>query len=150
MPAELVTGTLSDFGWQNLAAFHPTLTFIPSNSAVSPDGRVFATKHRVAVLDPEDGSWKVGLTATDDLRPGGTHYRVAIRWLDDFGFDFPDYKLFVPKGGGQIGDLIQAPSNPGLVFVSLTEPKHPSRGDKWLHADVNDIEAGTGDLKEWS
>ena len=149
MPLVTVTGKLSDFGWGTLAPFAPTLYFVPSNSAVDPNGRVLATRHVVADLVP-DGTFSVELASTDDLRPGGTHYRVGIRWVDFFGFDFPDYRLFVPAGGGQIGDLIQAPANPGLVYVSLEEPPHKSRNDLWLNADPHNPDAGTGDLKRWS
>lgn len=148
MSLETVTGRLSDFGWQNLAAFAPTLYFIPSNAAVDPNGRVLATKHVAATLN-SDGSWSVQLAATDDLRPGGTHYTVAIRWLDFHGFDAPDFKLFVPTGGGNLGGIITAPSNPGLVWVSLTEPRNPSRGDLWLNADTSNQYVGTGELKKW-
>jgi len=149
MALETVSGKLSDFGWGGLTAFAPILEFIPTNAAVDPYGRVLATRH-IAATVLSNGDFTVQLAGTDNLRPVSTGYQVSIRWLDFFGFDLFDFTLFVPDGGGEIGGIISAPSNPGLVFVSLTEPPRPSLSALWLNADPLDPTSGTGDLKKWS
>jgi hypothetical protein len=150
----LVTGSLKDFSLAPMSDRTPQITFSPSAPAAK-DGLLLATPP-VSVYPTGSGSFSVDLQPTDELM-AVTWYTVRISWLESGGgyvaFDFPDWKLFVPQEGGAIGDLIDAPINPALVYTSLTPPtgKMPL-GIWWLESNPDNINdpANTGILHEWS
>lgn len=148
-----VTGTLKDFGLAALAPYSPTLNFIPSGPARN-DTTIFGTR-TISVTPAADGSFSVDLVATDGLQTV-VWYTLTISWLNSTaGYtetDFPDWKLYVPAVGGTIGGLITAPTNPALVYTSLTAPVSPTPGTWWLESNPDNINdtANTGNLYEWS
>lgn len=151
----LVTGTLSDFGLEPMTSLEPEIIFRPSDVGVV-SGRLLATKP-IRVRPFTSGYFQVELTSTDYVEPA-SWYTVEIRWLDFEGgyaaVDFVDWKLFVPQEGGAIGDLLESPVNPAMVYVSLTPPTAGSlpRGTWWLESNPDNIDdpANTGILYEWS
>jgi hypothetical protein len=149
----LVTGSLKDFALAPMSDRTPQITFSPSAPAAK-DGLLLATRP-VSVYPTGSGSFSVDLQPTDELMPV-TWYTVRISWLESEGgyvaVDFVDWKLFVPQEGGAIGDLIDAPVNPALVYISLTPPTNALPGTWWLESNPNNINdpANTGILYEWS
>lgn len=140
----LVTGTLKDFGLDALAAYAPTIKFIPSGPGVN-DTTLFASRV-IEVVPAADGSFSVDLAPTEDVRPD-RWYSISLGWLNGagvpVGFDAIDWQLRVPIAGGTIPDLVNAPANPAQVWVSESAPANPTPGTWWLNPT-------TGDLNEWS
>jgi hypothetical protein len=140
-----VTGALSDIGINAFPELQPRLIFTPSGPATAAT-RLFATKPVIVPVASGSGTFTVDLQPTDGMRPA-IWYVVTIEWLDPAGnyvsADFLEWKLFVPSGGGNFGDLVQAPLNPLLFWVSETPPTDPTPGQYWLTPS-------TGDLKKWS
>jgi hypothetical protein len=150
-----VTGTLTDFGLNSLSAFSPRILFIPSGPAVS-GASLFSDKPLI-VVPAADGSFYINLQPTDALMPN-VYYTVRIEWLDSsnsyVGVDAITWPLYVPSGGGSIGDLIRVPMNPALVWVDLAPPTEGTEtpGSWWLQLNPDDPNdpANTGDLYQWA
>ena len=151
-----ITGTLADFGLDNLDAYEPIIVFTPSGPATTPDGFLLAARPITAIPNSE-GYFALSLVSGESTIPA-THYKVTIEWLDApasfIGKDFPEWKLYVPAGGGAIGDIGWAPSNPALAYFG-TEPPPGSTftdGTWWLDADMDDPvdPDASGTLYEWS
>lgn len=119
----LVSGQLSDFGLQSLAAMSPTVIFSPSGSGTL-GSRLFSSTP-IRVTPAADGTFTVDLQPTDGVVPAAW-YTVSIEHLNDGGrythYDVLGYKLFVPISGGELGDLPDAPLSPATVLVSLDPP----------------------------
>jgi len=150
----VITGTLLDFSLDALAPYSPRLIFAGSQPATSGD-RLLSTRPFMVRVEA-DGSFSVDVQPTDSVTPAAW-YTVRVEWLDsDGGFvgvDLPDWRIFVPKEGGAIGNLIQAPSNPALVWVGLTPPPAPvTPGTWWLVSNPDDVTdpRNTGELFEWT
>lgn len=149
-----VTGFLQDFGENLLSDYSPELHFLPSGPAVG-NVTLYATKPIVVIPNPVNGRFEVDLVQTTDLNPD-RWFVIAIAWLDSvtggyIGKDFLDWKLRVPPEGGQLADLMEAPSNPGRAWVGLTPPPNPTPYTWWLHSNPDNIldPENTGDLYEW-
>ena len=138
-----VTGTLTDFGLNNLFSFSPRLFFTPSTVGVL-NGQVFATKPVRATIF-EDASFSVELQPTEALL-NDVYYSVSISYLNTGGtyisLDLPEWKVRVPDEGGPIGELITAAVNPRLTWVDEDPPIAPTAGQLWLVPS-------TGDLYRW-
>lgn len=138
-----VTGTLKDFNLGALAAFMPVITFRPSGPGVTPTS-LLASKP-VRVTPATDGSFTVNLAPTDDVRPA-RWYEITIEWQSagvPTQYDFADWKLTVPAAGGNIADLVAAPTTPSFAWIAETPPPNPTPDTWWLIPS-------TGELKEWS
>lgn len=149
----VITGTLLDFSLDALAPYSPRLIFAGSQPATAGD-RLLSTKP-FGVRVEADGSFSVDVQPTDVVTPAA-YYTIRIEWLDSaggfVGVDFVDWRLYVPSEGGAVGDLLEAPSNPGMVWVGLTPPPDPiTPGTWWLHANPNNLydSQNTGILEEW-
>jgi hypothetical protein len=134
-----VTGNLADFGFTFLAGLHPEIIFTPSGPAIL-GATLLATRPIVATTRESDGAFALTLSPTVGLRPE-SWYTISFRWLDPAGNyvsrDFPDWKLYVPYEGGQVGDLLETPWNPSLVFVGREEPTDdPIAGMAWMNTDA--------------
>jgi hypothetical protein len=140
-----VTGALSDFGIAPFPELQPRIQFIPSGPGVNGT-RLFSGPPPTVNVGAGSGSFTIELQRTDDVRPV-VWYTVRIEWLDPagnyIGVDHPDWKLFVPAGGGELGDLLEAPLNPFIFWVDATPPPNPQPGQYWLNTT-------TGDLLKWS
>ena len=140
----LVYGNLRTFGLQSLDGFFPEIYFIPSEPAVA-GSELFATK-RVKAVYAAGGGFEVELQSTENATPA-FFYRIRIEWLNGAGIatglDLPDWKLYVPVGGGILADLVAAPSNPGQVWVGENPPNPPVTPGTWW------LIPSTGDLYEW-
>lgn len=156
MATVTITGTLSDFGLDSLDAYNPSLVFTPSSPATTPDGQLLATRP-ITVTPDAAGAFTVDLVASSTTFPE-TYYLITVEWLDSpSGFtakDFPGWRFYAPAGGGEIGDVGWAPSNPALAYFSTSEPpgSNFTDGTWWLDADMADpasVEA-SGILYEWS
>lgn len=143
-----ITGTLSDIGLEPLTGLSPVLRFTPSSPAVDREGRVFASKP-VEVTPAPNGAFSVDLASTEGLSPVGAHWQVQVGWrnptADGTGFSPTDalsHKLFVPTGGGRIGDLVAAHNPFGFVYVDESVPNESERSAQFQFDPV------TGDLYE--
>lgn len=134
-----VTGTLLDFGQMPLV--HPRIVFTPDQAATS--GFVVMPNFGVTVTPNMDGSFVAMLQSTTDTQPA-TFYRVSIEDIGGDGLyypraDFPDWKIIVPYGGGQLNELLDM-SNPNtlLWFAQETEPNPWPVGSIWLNTITGD------------
>lgn len=132
----LVTGTLTDFNLNPLTALQPELTFVPSGAATK-NGRLFSARP-ISIRPEPSGYFSIDLASTDGTTPE-TWYVVIVRFLDGSGnADYLRWKLRVPNAGGQIGQLLEAPTNPGLVWFGPNPPPGtPVRGTGWIKTDDN-------------
>lgn len=130
-----VTGTLSDIGLGNLAAFNPVLQFAPSEPAASPGGRIFPTRP-VEVTPNSAGAFTVNLATTDGIIPRRAHWVLSIGWRNPDGYmsgsgyfakDFPTWPIRVPAGGGQLVDMLDIAATIDMIYVGVTPP-HPDTG----------------------
>jgi len=149
----IVTGTLTDFGLQALTSLSPRIIFTASEPATL-SGRLFATVP-IVVTPSATGTFSVDLQPTDFVTPG-VFYRVRVEWLDAaggyVGVDLLDWPLYVPAGGGAIGDLVQVDANPALAWVGVDPPPQlPVRTVWWLQVNPDDPDdpRATGILYEW-
>lgn len=144
----LVTGALSDVGIEAFPDLKPLLKFTPSGPATAGT-RLFATKPVTVPVNAGSGIFSVDLQPTTSMRPA-VWYVVTIEWLDPAGNyvsnDFLQWKLFVPSGGGNFGDLIGAPANPMLFWVSDTAPVSPQKGQRWLNTTTSKITEWNGTM----
>lgn len=136
----IVTGYLADIS--DLALPSPRIKFVPSGPSIVGDF-IHATKP-VYAYPEEDGSWAVGLTETDSLRPS-TYYTMTLEWLDDasnyMGADYLTWQLNVPSEGGEIGDLLGtfvAP-NSMQVFWGPAAPSPWPQGLVWVNSVTGDV-----------
>lgn len=146
----IVSGTLRDVSSQPFPGLQPVIRFRLNKPAVTSGGALLATKD-IVVTPNGNGDWSVNLTATDTLATGDVWYTIAISWLDNtrVRWDFPDWRLYVPRKGGDLPDLLERPANPSLVWVGLAPPPTPGPQMKWLEESPDGL-AGTGNLYEWS
>lgn len=123
-----VTGTLSDFGLEALAPFFPVIEFVPSGPGITAQ-RLLSGKP-VRVTPFASGSFTVDLYPNDWVR-NDSWYTIRIVQLGEYGteLDALPWKLRVPPTGGWVGDLLDAPSNAGWVWVG---PKPPEDTVNWL------------------
>ena len=132
----VVTGTLYDISGGHLSGKYPELIFTLNDTAATAGG-VYVTEPNV-VTPGGDGSFTANLPATDLMRDDN-YYTLQIQWLDSAGnsnrIDFPDWKIRVPTGGGNLGDLRGPGSNLSMVYVSLTPPERPVPFMLWLQQD---------------
>jgi hypothetical protein len=135
----LVTGTLTDFITNPLAAgINPRIVFQPSGAAAK-NGRLFASRPIIVAPQPS-GYFEADLFSNEGTTPP-TWYLVKIQWLDsDGGYvaaDNLEWKLRVPADGGQIGALLEAPSPTGAVWFGPTPPPVPSQYTGWINPEEN-------------
>jgi hypothetical protein len=148
----VVTGTLYDIAGGHLAGKYPELVFTLNDTAATSGG-VYVTEPSV-VTPGGDGSFTTNLPSTDLMRDDN-YFTLQIRWLDTAGnsnrIDFPDWKIRVPTGGGNIVDLRGNGSNLSMVYVSLTPPEYPVPWLKWWKTDPDDTNnpANTGEIYRW-
>lgn len=154
MALATVTGTLSDVGGGHLAGLHPELVFTLNQPGLS-SGTLYATQPE-PVAPASNGAWSVDLADTSKMSDD-CYYTLAIRWQDPDGkrtrVDFPDWKIRVPTGGGNIADLRGPGSNQSMVYVSTTPPDNPTPFMLWLEQDPDNPDpsnpANTGTLHRW-
>ena len=135
----LVTGTLSDFIRDPLAAaLSPQIVFVPS-SAAAKNGLLFASRPIIVTPQPS-GYFEVDLFSTEGTTPP-TWYTVRIQWVESnggyLGADHLEWKLRVPADGGQIGALLDAPAPSGAVWFGPEPPSSPSRYTGWVNTGLN-------------
>jgi hypothetical protein len=157
MTTAVISGTLSDFGLAPIADLYPEIEFRPSGPAAGSAGRLLVTEP-VRVTPDSVGAFSTAVQVTDELLPVGVHYKLVVRWLDSAGkfvrADHPEWKLFVPAGGGAIADLMRFPFGPGLTITSPTPPPlWVGLAASWLQMDPDDPDnplnpANTGDYYE--
>jgi len=128
--------TLYDIGGGHLAGKNPQLFFTLNDTAATAGG-VYVTEPLV-VTPGGNGAATFDLPTTDLMRDDN-YYTLSIRWLGPAGeparMDFPGWKIRVPTGGGNLGDLRGPGSNLSMVYVSLTAPEHPVPFMLWLQQD---------------
>jgi hypothetical protein len=155
--AETVTGKLLDFGLSSINGLDPVLIFQANKPAVTSTGSFLVTDP-IEVTPTSGGNVTVDLSSTDDLVTADVYYTLSAEWrAPDLNFtraDFPDWKLYVPSGGGNLADLIKQPTNRSMVIKSPTNPGNNfGNGTLWLQIDPadpnNPLNPGnTGDLYE--
>lgn len=82
------------------------------------------------------GAFEADLQVTTNLL-SQTYYTVTFEWLSGenvpIGFDSPAWKIRVPPEGGEIGSLIDAQSNPDLVWAGANAPADPAVYAGWIN-----------------
>lgn len=135
----------------------PRVEAIPSKNAVTVHGEAISAEPQTVTPNSSTGAFTLDLIPTVDVPDAGFHYLIRGYYLDpdaygETGFtrkDIFEHKLFVPSGGGSIGDLISLPRPIfAWVIVSLTQPPVVIPGALWLHASTTDPAAGNGNLYE--
>lgn len=112
-----VTGTLRDFGLDPLTK-NPQLYFHPVAPGIT-NGSLLAPKPIKASMSGTE-SFSVDL-ADQTLTLGANQYRIEAVWLDE-NLNVADRAwwpgtLTVTAGGGQIGKLIELPTQNGMIWV---------------------------------
>ena len=137
----LVSGTLNDANLGHLAGRAPKLIFTLSEPATS-DAGMFVTEP-IIVTPNSNGAFVVDLEPTETMHQK-RHYDLSVQWLDAAGnfikVDFPDWDIFVPRGGGAFPDLIPGfTSNPFMIFWQATEPNPWPVGTVWVNSITGDV-----------
>lgn len=119
MALATITGKLGDFGRASLSARSAELVFIPGGPTTTIDGGYLLSGIPIIVKPSSNGSWSVALEEYENMHfPAPVTLR--IRTLDpDIGYiwgDFPDWKIYVPIGGGALTDIVQGPIGGGLTW----------------------------------
>lgn len=156
MATETITGKLTDFGLDDLSPYNATVTFTPSSAATTTDGHLLSARP-ITVTPDSIGDFTVDLVSGETTMPA-VYYLVTITYLAAIsggpGKDFPAWKLWVPVGGGAIGDIGWAPSNPALAYIDVEAPPGDNftEGTWWLDADLADPinPDASGILYEWT
>jgi len=151
-----VTGTLTDINMGHLVGKSPQLVF--TLNAPNSGGSALYPTEPVRVTPASDGTFSVTLAATTEMNDDGAYYTLSARWLNSVGetpnrADWDGWELQVPSSGGSVSGLWgRPPTNPRMVYVSLTEPVNPRPFLLWLKNNPNDDNdpANTWDLSEWS
>jgi hypothetical protein len=139
----IVTGTLADFGRANLITLNPELLFYPEDTTTSGSMLLMADKPVSAVID-NAGNWTANLEPTENMSPR-RYYKLRIRCRDTSGefvyADFPDWKLYVPSGGGEITSLLDTPLDTGWVWVidGGTDPAAARSGDLLFDSSTDNL-----------
>lgn len=142
-----VTGTLSDIGMSSLAGMNAVIRFTPSENAVSPGGRIFASKP--VDTTPIGGSnFAVNLASTVDLSPRDVYWKIAILFANPDGYgagsgytqiDLPEWQVRVPTGGGTLASMLNTPAPVNSLWVGLTPPS-PAAGYRfWVDLSTNPV-----------
>lgn len=147
-----VSGNIRDTGGISMVGKQVELVFTLNRpnvvAAGFAAGRLQPTSS-VKVTPDALGDWTVTLSDTTTMFDDAW-YTLQIRWINgEYGpVDFPDWRIVVPPGGGQLQDLIVGAgstgpggggSNPTLVWVSLTAPKNPKPFQLWLKNNPDDL-----------
>lgn len=152
---ETVHGNLTDFGAETLTGLAPTITFTPSGPAIGGTVSVHSSRP-ITVTPSPDGGFTVELVRTDDKRPG-MWFTITIGWLDAASnyrsFDFTDWKLTVPAGGGAINDLLYVGGGaPNRTWIGIAEPEEHGPFVSWMKVDPNNVDdysPNAGAYYEW-
>jgi hypothetical protein len=152
-----VTGKLLDFGLASINGLNPVLVFQANKPAVTSTGSFLVTDP-LEVTPASNGDFTVTLSTTDDLVSDDVFYTMSAEWrAPDLNYaraDFPEWKVYVPTGGGNLADLIKQPANRSMVIKSPTNPgPYFGKGALWLQIDPADPDnpanpGNTGDLYE--
>ncbi len=146
MATGLITGTLRTLGGANFNYLDPVVIFRPATAGLGPGGEIFSGPD-VRTIPGVGGAFTQELEVTDTMLNADAHYQVLIEWREPgvtgeaggIAMHDPGWKLYVPVGGGEIGDLSAKPPNKGMVIVSPAEPqKHFGAGTLWLQQDPTD------------
>lgn len=146
-----VTFTISDITGEPLpAGVVPDVVFTPSSPTVTQDGHVVVTEPKTFTPNAS-GYVAADLISTDTTADPRFHYRMQIRWLNPDGYggsgftsiDYPNWKIRVPAGGGNLVDFTDLPARTDAFWVGITPP--PDGYRYWV-----DISGTTPVLKEWS
>lgn len=154
-----VTGSLRAFGGGNFNHLDPVIIFRPNGAAISGTGQIFSGPDERATPG-SDSSFTQALEVTETMLNADAHYLILIEWRvpsvtgDQGGVALHDtgWKLYVPGGGGDVGDLAKKPPNQGMVITAPVKPQaHFGPGTMWLQMDPTDPNnpnnpANTGDL----
>lgn len=150
----IVTGNLATFAAESVTVVGAIIEFIPDQPAIT-GSKYILTDMAVPVAVAVDGSgaFSVNLVPTDSTNPG-TYYRVRVTVPDPGNnfthLDLPDWRLYVPAGGGEIASLLRSSlaTNAGMVWVGDTPPDNPAVNTGWL--DTDPLSPDYGWYMEWS
>ena len=135
-----VNGNLRTFFKSDLTGRAPFIRFIPSGVRVK-NNAVFAGAHKDVPVEADSGYFSLDLEET----VGDDYYTIQLWYLDSaasyISVDYPDFKLYVPAAGGEIGDLIDTPLVAGEVWISPggSEPPGSKSGDLLFDPITNDL-----------
>ena len=121
MGTNTYTGRLTDFGDAPFPAAHPKLWVEPEESGYSTNGLL--AKKRIPVTVAPNGSFSVELESSSAVRPEAI-YLLRCEWLDgDTVLGWTEWAKFrAPVGGGNIGELSQAPQPPWSIAYGFGPP----------------------------
>ena len=160
MATATVTGSLRTFGGGNFNHLDPIIIFRPDSAGLGTNGQIFSGPDVRVLPDSGTSAFSQALEVTETMLNADAHYKILIEWRessvtgDPGGIAMHDtgWKLYVPVGGGDLGDLAKKPPNRGMVIVSATMPRrHFGPGTLWLQQDPTNPDnpsnpANTGDL----
>lgn len=132
----VVTGNVQSFGLQPLFSKQLRLKFTASGPASSV-GRLLITDP-IWVTPDAAGDFTVTLAATENLMPL-RWYEVSAHWLNGagvpVGYEFVNFKLFVPAAGGVLADLLDVTANPYMIWIGPEPPTNPALYVGWIDTD---------------
>lgn len=138
----IVNGTLTDFGLDPLTVNSPTLYFRSSSTGVA-GLNILSARKAVEVTPAANGYFEADLVASAAVAPADAHYIIELRYRDaatgQMVSEVLPWKLFVPTGGGALGDLLRVPANPALVFTGTEPPELAAAGLWWLDPETGDL-----------
>lgn len=106
------------------------------SSAASNGGALVVVPDDVEVTPDEFGQFEVDLQVTTNLL-GRPHFEVEFQWLNGagipIGFENPPWKIRVPPEGGDIGLMIDAETNPDLIWAGAVAPSDPTPLVGWIN-----------------
>lgn len=136
----IVTGSLRTFFKSDLSGRAPFVRFIPSRVRAQ-NNLVFSSAHKDVPAEDATGYFSFDLEET----VGGSYYTMQLWYLDAaanyISVDYPDFKVYVPAAGGEIGDLLDTPLVAGEVWISPggSEPPGSKSDDLLFDPTTNDL-----------
>lgn len=144
MALATITGTLADFGRVSLSSRSAELIFTPSAPTTTIAGGFLLSAAPIVVKPASNGSWSVALEEFENMH-FPCFYTLKIRLLDPAAgyiwVDFPEWKIYVPFGGGTLAEVVAAPVGGGLIWTVPDDeiPDGAAAGDLMLNTTTSDL-----------
>ena len=146
MARETVTGELTAFDWEPRGDLRPVLVFTPvSGIGFNSSKGIFFPVPIEAYPSGSAGAWSVQLESSATQRDPDFHYDLTCKWLNGAGVPVgwaqSHYSVYVPIGGGQIGNIIKAPLIRGQIWLSYDGkiPETAMTGDLIFFVPTNQL-----------
>lgn len=122
------------------AGVEPRVQIRPSGAATTLGGSAISQEPQTVTPDAATGAFQFDVIPTVDVLQRGFHYLVTGYYLDPdlYGssgatrHDVFNVKVFVPAGGGSIGDIAVIDTDYGLAWQG---PTPPASSMLWLYTE---------------